>query len=70
MLVPAVAVGAAGVSPGDEVIVPPITMSATAMAPLFYGGIPRFVDIEQDYLAYDIKGKEMSSRSNYKYKTF
>ena len=27
------------------------------------------VDIEQDYLAYDIKGKEMSSRANYKYRT-
>lgn len=39
--------GAIGVSPGDEVIVPPYTMSATAMAPLFYGGIPVFADIEE-----------------------
>ena len=31
------AVGAAGIGPGDEVIVPPTTMSATAIAPLFYG---------------------------------
>jgi len=42
------AMGAIGISPGDEVIVPPYTMSATAMAPLVYGGIPIFVDIEPD----------------------
>lgn len=48
------AIGAAGVSPGDEVIVPPITMSATAAAPLFYGGIPRFVDIECDNFCLDL----------------
>ncbi|MGE0254653.1 MAG: DegT/DnrJ/EryC1/StrS family aminotransferase [Alphaproteobacteria bacterium] len=41
------AMGAVGISPGDEVIVPPTTMSATAMAPLFYGGIPVFADIEE-----------------------
>ncbi|MBM3560647.1 MAG: DegT/DnrJ/EryC1/StrS family aminotransferase [Alphaproteobacteria bacterium] len=40
------AMGAVGISPGDEVIVPPTTMSATVMAPLFYGGIPVFADIE------------------------
>jgi perosamine synthetase len=40
------AMGAIGLSPGDEVIVPPYTMSATAMAPLFYGGIPVFADVE------------------------
>lgn len=45
-----VAIAAARVGPGDEVIVPPYTMSATAMAPLFYGGIPVFVDIsDEDY---------------------
>lgn len=38
--------GAIGVGPGDEVIVPPLTMSATAMAPLVYGGIPVFADID------------------------
>lgn len=42
------AIGAAGVEPGDEVIVPPYTMSATVVAPLIYGGIPVFVDIEPD----------------------
>lgn len=40
------AVGAAGVGPGDEVIVPPWTMSATATAVLAYGGVPVFADIE------------------------
>ena len=48
------AIGAAGISPGDEVIVPPYTMSATAMAPLIYGGIPVFVDIEPDTFCLDI----------------
>jgi len=36
------ALGAIGLGPGDEVIVPPYTMSATAISPLFYGGIPVF----------------------------
>jgi dTDP-4-amino-4,6-dideoxygalactose transaminase len=42
------AVGAAGVGPGDEVIVSPYTMSASATAALVYGGIPVFADIEED----------------------
>ena len=36
------AMGAIGISPGDEVIVPCTTMSATAMSPIIYGGIPVF----------------------------
>jgi len=47
------AVGAANIGPGDEVIVPPYTMSATAMAPLVYGGIPVFVDIEPETYCLD-----------------
>lgn len=47
------AIGALGISPGDEVIVPPYTMSATAMAPLIYGGIPVFVDIDPDTFCLD-----------------
>lgn len=47
------ALGAIGLSPGDEVIVPPYTMSATAIAPLFYGGIPVFVDIEPETFCLD-----------------
>lgn len=49
------AMGAIGIGPGDEVIVPPCTMSATAMAPLFYGGIPVFVDIEPETFCLDIE---------------
>lgn len=40
------ALGAVGVGPGDEVIIPPTTMSATAITPLFWGGVPVFADIE------------------------
>jgi perosamine synthetase len=47
------AMGAIGLSPGDEVIVPPFSMSATVMAPLFYGGIPVFVDIEPNTFSLD-----------------
>ncbi len=42
------AVGAIGIEPGDEVIVSPYTMSASATAILFYGGIPVFADIDAD----------------------
>jgi perosamine synthetase len=42
------AVGAVGIGPGDEVIVSPYTMSASATAVLFYGGIPVFADIDPD----------------------
>jgi len=49
------AMGAVNIEPGDEVIVPPYTMSATAMAPLVYGGIPVFVDIEPDTFCLDLK---------------
>jgi dTDP-4-amino-4,6-dideoxygalactose transaminase len=47
------AIGAAGIGPGDEVIVSPYTMSATAMAVLLYGGIPVFADIESDCFCLD-----------------
>lgn len=49
------ALGACGVGPGDEVIVPPYTMSATAVAPYVYGGIPVFVDIEPETFCIDIE---------------
>ena len=48
------AIGALGISPGDEVIVPPYTMSATAMAPLVYGAIPVFADIDPDTFCLDV----------------
>jgi perosamine synthetase len=40
------AVGAAGVGPGDEVIVSPYTMAASATAALIFQGIPVFADID------------------------
>lgn len=42
------AAGAAGVGPGDEVIVSPYTMSASAAAILVYNAIPVFADVEKD----------------------
>ena len=42
------AVGAIGIEPGDEVIVSPYTMSASATSVVFYGGIPVFADIDPD----------------------
>lgn len=47
------AMGAIGIEPGDEVIVSPWTMSATAIAILIWGGIPVFADIEKDYYGLD-----------------
>ncbi len=47
------ALGAVGIGPGDEVIMPPYGMSASAMAPLFYGGIPVFADIEPETFCLD-----------------
>jgi dTDP-4-amino-4,6-dideoxygalactose transaminase len=52
------AVGAIGIEPGDEIIVPPYTMSATAMAPLIYNAIPVFADIEEDCFCLDPKSVE------------
>lgn len=40
------AVGAIGIEPGDEIIVPPWTMSASAMAILHWNAIPVFADID------------------------
>lgn len=52
------AMGAVGISPGDEVIVPPYSMSATVIAPLVYGGIPVFADIEPDTFCLDLRAVE------------
>ena len=51
------AIGALGISPGDEVIVPPYTMSATAIAPLIYGAVPVFADV--DYVNFGICPKSI-----------
>lgn len=60
------AVGACGISPGDEVIVSAYTMSASATAALVYGAIPIFADIEEDYYCLDAKSIESKITSNTK----
>lgn len=52
------AIGASGVGPGDEVIVSPYTMSASATAPLIFGAVPVFADIEPDCFCLDPKAVE------------
>jgi perosamine synthetase len=52
------AIGALGIQPGDEVIVSPYSMSASAIAPLVYGGIPIFADIDPVTLCMDPKSIE------------
>ena len=47
------AMGAIGIQPGDEVIVSPYSMSASAIAPLVYGGIPVFADIDPNTYCMD-----------------
>ena len=44
------AVGAIGTEPGDEIIVSPYTMSASAVAHLVYGAFPVFADAEAEYV--------------------
>ena len=52
------AMGALGIQPGDEVIVSPYSMSASAIAPLVYGGIPVFADIDPVNFCMDPKSIE------------
>jgi len=47
------ALGAMGLEPGDEVIVTPYSMCISATAPLWWGGIPVFADIEEEYFCLD-----------------
>ena len=48
-----VAIGSIGIEPGDEVICPAYTMSASATAALFYGGIPVFADLDPNRFTLD-----------------
>lgn len=49
------AVGALGIVPGDEVLVTPWTMCASAISILHWNAIPVFVDIEEDTFCMDPK---------------
>lgn len=53
-----IACGAIGLQPGDEVIVTPWSMSCSATAPLVWGAVPIFADIEKDYFCLDPKSIE------------
>ena len=52
------AVGAIGIQPGDEVIVPPWTMCASATAILHWNAIPVFADIDPVTFCLDYKSVE------------
>lgn len=45
--------GAIGLSPGEEVIVTPWSMTCSASAPLIWNAVPVFADIEKDYFCLD-----------------
>jgi dTDP-4-amino-4,6-dideoxygalactose transaminase len=47
------ALGAYGIGPGDEVIVPALTWYATAMAVVYLGATPVFVDVDPETLCID-----------------
>lgn len=49
------ALGAIGIGPGDEVIVPAATMSASIIGVLVYNAIPVFADIEEELLCIDLE---------------
>ena len=49
---------ALGVRPGDEVIVPPLTMSSTSLAVLHNGSIPVYADVEKDTFNIDSQSVE------------
>jgi len=51
-------IGACDIGPGDEVIVSPYTMTAGAIAPLIYGAVPVFADIDEDIFCLDPKSIE------------
>jgi len=52
------AVSAAGIGPGDEVVVTPLTFVASANAVLYCGGMPVFADVRPDTLTLDPEAAE------------
>lgn len=57
---------AAGVGPGDEVIVPSFTFAATANSVAITGATPVFVDVEADYFCMDPAAAEAAITSKTK----
>ena len=57
---------AIGVSVGDEVIVPPLTMSATSLAVLHSNATPVFVDVDEDSFVIDVTKIEEKITENTK----
>ncbi len=55
-----VALKAAGVSAGDEVIIPALTFVATAAAPLYMGAVPVFADIDPETWCIDPDSAEQA----------
>jgi len=47
------ALAALGIGPGDEVIVPPLTMASTALSVLQAGAVPVFADVDPDTFTID-----------------
>lgn len=60
------ALEAAGIGPGDEVIVPPLTMASTTFAVLQANASPIFADIDKDTFQIDPKDIELKISSNTK----
>jgi dTDP-4-amino-4,6-dideoxygalactose transaminase len=58
-----IALTAAGVRPGDEVIVPPITFVASASAIARVGAVPVFVDVDPETINLDLERPRPPSRS-------
>lgn len=50
---------AIGVAPGDEVIVPAMTFAATANSVVYQGGVPIFVDVDEDTLLLNAEQVEL-----------
>ena len=46
---------AAGIKPGDEVIVPPMTFISTSFCAMYHGGVPVFADIDPETFTIDPK---------------
>ena len=60
------AVSATGIGPGDEVIVPPYTMTASATCVLFTGAVPIFADIDDEIFCIDPESVESRINSRTK----